>query len=529
ELFANPCLSGWNEGEKKYAYMKLCHEVLSRSQLNTIGKLKDAGIITNNLVVLPNISNICLSNNGTHLSLGSLRITGALKADSQRNAFRGLSSAHEKYTGDLVIKVFEHLLPLFIGSYSAAPYRLEFSDFHPEKILGFLPHELHYTHLRMIWRRWKKKARFKILNRPVTPFGPSLVDKTISRLFNFKGDYVDDYRLINYLVAVLSTESSPSLDGSLGNEQRFKRDLMHMGVFDERMSTYLFYRMRKFIEIGYSGFEGRYYSLFESILSDLGNSAGLQTLITLYAYYLLANGEVTHGDIPDTPFVESERRQIIFGMAIGIPTFYVRTDTKNLFLRKILAKVKHIRLSSRYSGYLRVLNREYLKGLLRVITEDAAPLIELLNLHGTIADLKLRIESPSEFATSSRITKGILNVSGAAAPFKLSADEFNESAEKYYRGTLRVNHLKEAFSLLKESLVNEPCQSDFISEKYRRCLKPIIGGRALGDFMDSLQESLLNETLTLEEIQKLISIMLLDIHKETERYNSIISKSADKR
>jgi hypothetical protein len=25
-------------------------------------------------------------------------------------------------------------------------------------VLGFLPHELDYTHLRMIWRRWRKKA-----------------------------------------------------------------------------------------------------------------------------------------------------------------------------------------------------------------------------------------------------------------------------------------------------------------------------------------------------------------------------------
>jgi len=63
--------------------------------------------------------------------------------------------------GDLVIKIAEHFLPLFVGTYSAAPYRMDFCDFHPEKALGFLPHELDYTHLRMIWRRWKKKADLK--------------------------------------------------------------------------------------------------------------------------------------------------------------------------------------------------------------------------------------------------------------------------------------------------------------------------------------------------------------------------------
>jgi len=42
-LFMNPCLSGWSKGEEKHGYMKLCHKVLSRSQINGIAKLKEAG------------------------------------------------------------------------------------------------------------------------------------------------------------------------------------------------------------------------------------------------------------------------------------------------------------------------------------------------------------------------------------------------------------------------------------------------------------------------------------------------------
>ncbi len=75
QLFLSPCLSGWDQGEEKYAYMELCHSTLSRSQLNAIAKLKDAGIITNNLIVLPNTSNTCLANNGIHVSLGSKILT----------------------------------------------------------------------------------------------------------------------------------------------------------------------------------------------------------------------------------------------------------------------------------------------------------------------------------------------------------------------------------------------------------------------------------------------------------------------
>ncbi|MDJ0669108.1 MAG: hypothetical protein QNJ61_17635, partial [Desulfobacterales bacterium] len=39
---------------------------------------------------------------------------------------------------DLVIKIVEHFLPLFVGTYSAAPYRLDFADMHPEAAPPFL-------------------------------------------------------------------------------------------------------------------------------------------------------------------------------------------------------------------------------------------------------------------------------------------------------------------------------------------------------------------------------------------------------
>ena len=78
ELFMNPCLSGWDKGEEKHEYMHLCHRVLSRSQFNAVLKLREAGIITSNLVSLPNLSNISLANNGTHVSLGSNKISHLL-------------------------------------------------------------------------------------------------------------------------------------------------------------------------------------------------------------------------------------------------------------------------------------------------------------------------------------------------------------------------------------------------------------------------------------------------------------------
>jgi hypothetical protein len=182
ELFMSPCLSGWSEGEAKHAYMVLCHQVLSRSHLNAVGKLREAGIITRNLVVLPNTSNIGLANNGVHVTLGSRRLTDAL-----RDSRSGFTERDEKQVGDLVIKIVEHFLPLFVGTYSAAPYRLDFADFHPERVLGFLSHELDYTHLRMLWRRWKKKTATRLFGHAFTPLGPEPLDRILTAALRLKG------------------------------------------------------------------------------------------------------------------------------------------------------------------------------------------------------------------------------------------------------------------------------------------------------------------------------------------------------
>jgi hypothetical protein len=120
EPFMSPCLSGWDDGEAKADYMHLCHQVLSRSQLNSVAKLREAGIISNNLIVLPSLSNVSLANNGIHIAYGSRTLTRAI-ADGPEGESRG----EEKRLGDLAIKILEHFLVLFVGTYSAAPYRIQ--------------------------------------------------------------------------------------------------------------------------------------------------------------------------------------------------------------------------------------------------------------------------------------------------------------------------------------------------------------------------------------------------------------------
>jgi len=396
--------------------MHLCHRVLSRSQMNAILKLREAGIVINNLVTLPNLSNISLANNGIHISLGSQKLSCLLADPSS-----GFTNAHEKYLGDLVVKIVEHFLPLFVGTYSAAPYRLDFTDFHPEKALGFLPHELDYTHLRMIWRRWKKKANLNIFGNPITPFGPVWLDHVIHALFNLKGDFVLDFRLIDYLVALMSTKKSPALDGSLGNHERLKKDLSDMGVFDTKMSLYLFDKLRSYADMGFSGFEGRYYSLFYSFDKDMRYAVELQNLIYLLAFKYIAAGQIGHEHIPDDPFVESERRQIVFGTAIGIPTFFVCLDTGNALMKHIMERTHGVRRSRRYPGYLRVYNLEYRKALGRILRDDASDLIEVLGAGDILEDLKNRLETPEFYSAFGKLTSGILGEAGVSSPVAVIA------------------------------------------------------------------------------------------------------------
>ena len=510
ELFMSPCLSGWDKGEDKFRYMQLCHQVLSRSQLNAVDKLRDAGIILNNLVVLPNVSNVSLANNGTHISIGSRRLTSAL-ADSGS----GFQASHEKLLGDLAIKITEHFLPLFVGTYTAAPFRLAFSDFHPEKALGFLPHELDFTHLRMLWRRWRKKADISILGQPVTPFGPVALDSFISRTFGLKGDFVPDYRLVDYLVCLLSTDRSPALNGQPGNTDLLRRDLADLGVFDDQMSVYLLYKQREYAKMGFSGFEGRHYSLFQTFTGDMGQAADLQTLITALAYQYMATG-IDHRQIPDDPTLESERRQIFFGSAIGLPTFFVRKETTNRFLARIIATTPDVRPSKRYPGYLRVPIQKYRLALLTILRTDGAELIEQMGLQETINDLEQRIRQPDRFSAAGRLTSGILGGMGTRSAIKTEARQFNVAAEEYYRTTLRQQQLAEAFDLFHDACNTLERHEADLDEETRKALRLTLQGQGTDQFLRAIRQDILQEQVDIPTLQRLMNLLLITVGSDQQ-------------
>lgn len=512
KLFMSPCLSGWDEGEAKHQYMILCHQVLSRSHLNAVMKMREAGIITTNLVMMPHTSNISLANNGTHVSMGSRKLSRLL-----RDPASGFTARHEKCVGDLVAKIMEHFLPLFVTTYSAAPYRLAFEDFHPEQALGFLPHQLDYTHLRMLWRRWRKKAHNKFCGQALTPFGPPRIDQIIGGACRCKGDFIPDFRLIDYPVALLSTEQSASQDGRLHNDLRLKEDLDMMGIFDKRMSVYLPYKLREFAVMGFSGFEARHYSLFEQFAGDLGRATDLQMLLNALAFKLIASGTCSHQHIPDTPFVESERRQILFGTAIGIPTFFVHKETPNRFLRTILKKTKNTRTSRRYPGYLRVLHQDYRLALLEIIREEAAHLVEGFGFADLLADLELRLREPARHGALGRLTSGILAKEGADSPFEMTAREFNLAAERYYREELRQEQISEGWQFVAEDIQAMAAGEIPLSLEVRAEVTAILGSQEVGTFLSRTHDELLDDCLAPATAARLLQLMVIAEDLDSKR------------
>lgn len=517
ELFMSPCLSGWEDGEAKAEYMHLCHQVLSRSQLNSVAKLREAGIISNNLIVLPSPSNVSLANNGIHVSMGSRALSQALANEEPSTALR-----EEKRLGDLAIKIFEHFLPLFVGTYSAAPYRIDFAQFHPELLLAFLPHELDFTHLRLMWREWKEKAKLKVLGRPATPYGPVWLDNTISGIFRLRGDLVPDYRLLNYPVAWLATEHASALDGEPGNIARLAAELDQLGIVDRRMSFYMPLRLRQIQDAGYSGFEARYYSLFPSYDRDMAPATDLQQLLLAAAYQMALQGAVGHEQIPDDPTSESERRQPFFFSAAGLPAFYVHKRTRNEFLRRILHHCKRTRSSWRHPDYLRVSISDYRHALLAFLAEEATGTLQDFGATLLLGDLRWRLADKSKRA-SERLTADILSASGERNAMRINAAEFNRATEKYYRNQVRHAQLAEALTHLREDIRNMVDNGD---GELRAMMRYGVRVQDPMRLLDCVGERLLQDELSAAEVQSLLNLLLVFSAGESGHAHRMTDKEA---
>ena len=89
---------------------------------------------------------------------------------------------------------------------------------------------------------------------------------------------------------------------------------------------------------------------------------------------------------------------------------------------------------------------------MRIIKEDAADLIEILQMSETIADLEKRLEDPDRYSALGKLTRAILEKGNASSPMKMQAEDFNRTAENYYRNDLRKSHAMEGVRFLEQDL-----------------------------------------------------------------------------
>lgn len=414
-LLMNPCLSGFADGESKAAYMHLCHETLSRSHVIAAARIRAAGLgIRQSVAKLP--VDTTLLNNGVHVSLGSVSLA-SLVQDSPAGP------ATEKYFGDLVSKFFEHFLPLFVGTYSAAPSRLPLAPLRPETTLGLLPLALTSSQLRQTWSAWKRKAGL---------------------MGALRGDVVPDARLLDYFTALPSTETCHAHDGTLGSQEALQDALERTGMYRRDMAFYDLYRLRSFARMGYSGFEGRFHSVFPGFARDMAPAVDLQRLITACAWWAISRELISHSTLPDDPRAQGERRQLMFHSAIGIATVPVLRASRSAFLLSLVGETRGVRVSMRQPAQFSVPLVAYRQTLCDWLERECAPVVAALGAAELLKDARAR--AAGEDAASTRLLAAASAAAGRE-PGRLSA-----AMERHLRTGLRAEQTREGLSVLEAEL-----------------------------------------------------------------------------
>ena len=244
----------------------------------------------------------------------------------------------------------------------------------------------------------------------------------------------------------------------------------------------------------------------------MAQAATLQMLVTALAYKYIFTGRISHGDIPDHPFVESERRQIFFAAAAGIPTFYVRTDTPNRLLARMVKQTANIRSSRRYAGYTRVKITAFQQTLVDLLRKDAPELIEMNRLDHTLTDLKERIDDNGSHTVSGRLTRRICGEVGAPSPLALSGDEFNAAAESFYRGRLKKEQMGQAVDGWAEQVRHLDGMSAWRNGHYNQALFSVLKGKDAASLITTLRPAILAEDLPVPALRRLIHLMLLTLN-----------------
>jgi hypothetical protein len=153
------------------------------------------------------------------------------------------------------------------------------------------------------------------------------------------------------------------------------------------------------------------------------------------------------------------------------------------------------------------------KALVDIIRQDAADLIQILNMQDTILDLHLRLTDPENFSAHSKLTKGILDKAGATSPMAISGHEFNSTAEKFYREDLKNRQIAEGFQVLQKDLAKIYSWESWRNGRYNKAFWGILNDMGAEEYLRTRKEEVINGEASVAVLKTLIHLMLVTIHQ----------------
>jgi hypothetical protein len=95
---------------------------------------------------------------------------------------------------------------------------------------------------------------------------------------------------------------------------------------------------------------------------------------------------------------------------------------------------------------------------------------------------------------------------------RVNAREFNIGAERYYRITLRKQHIEEALGFLIQDCSVLDLERSPLDESQRKALRVIFQGQDAARFIENAKEDVLHERAEIPTLQRLMNLVLFMVH-----------------
>jgi hypothetical protein len=111
-----------------------------------------------------------------------------------------------------------------------------------------------------------------------------------------------------------------------------------------------------------------------------------------------------------------------------------------------------------------------------------------------------------------------LSGGGRRTVLRSRGKDFNQAAEQYYRDTLRVDHMREAFALFRKAARELDSWESWRKGNYNKALLWLLDGTSTEEFLLSVRRDTLSESLPKKMTQKLICLMLLVLNHQQAKH-----------